>query len=128
MKYENPSSRHSVPHGFVDAHKQFVLEEFSVIRQRLLTSQIMKWTLLQNAVITLLLISAQQKNAQNVCNQWKVLETCPGLLYVVRHLSTHSKLRLKVPFISLYICILRLRWSRGSVLAFSTQVCGFKPG
>ena len=22
----------------------------------------------------------------------------------------------------------RLRWSRGSVLAFSTQVCGFKPG
>ena len=24
--------------------------------------------------------------------------------------------------------ILRLRWSRGSVLAFSTQVCGFKPG
>jgi len=23
---------------------------------------------------------------------------------------------------------LRLRWSRGSVLAFSAQVCGFKPG
>ena len=22
----------------------------------------------------------------------------------------------------------RLRWSRGSVLAFSTQICGFKPG
>jgi hypothetical protein len=22
----------------------------------------------------------------------------------------------------------RLRWSRGCVLAFSTQVCGFKPG
>ena len=28
----------------------------------------------------------------------------------------------------LCICSLRLRWSRGSVLAFSTQVCGFKPG
>ena len=25
-------------------------------------------------------------------------------------------------------CRQRLRWSRGSVLAFSTQVCGFKPG
>jgi len=31
-----------------------------------------------------------------------------------------------------YICktyrLFRLRWSRGSVLVFSTQVCGFKPG
>jgi hypothetical protein len=28
----------------------------------------------------------------------------------------------------IYIYIYRLRWSRGSVLAFSTQVRGFKPG
>jgi len=27
-----------------------------------------------------------------------------------------------------YRFILWLRWSRGSMLAFSTQVCGFKPG
>ena len=30
--------------------------------------------------------------------------------------------------IYLHISALRLRWSRGSVLAFSTQVYGFKPG
>jgi hypothetical protein len=30
--------------------------------------------------------------------------------------------------ISLYYSTKRLRWSRGSVLAFSTQVRGFKPG
>jgi len=30
--------------------------------------------------------------------------------------------------IYLHIYENRLRWSRGSVLAFSTQVCGFKPG
>ena len=28
----------------------------------------------------------------------------------------------------IYIYIKRLRWSRGSVLAFDTQVRGFKPG
>ena len=39
-----------------------------------------------------------------------------------------KKLLLKTLFISdIYICK-RLRWSRGSVLAFSTQVRGFKPG
>jgi len=33
------------------------------------------------------------------------------------------------PFIYVvYMYIYRLRWSRGSVLAFSTQDCGFKPG
>ena len=31
-------------------------------------------------------------------------------------------------FCVLYVCRIRLRWSRGSVLAFSTQVRGFKPG
>jgi hypothetical protein len=31
-------------------------------------------------------------------------------------------------YIYIYIYIYRLRWSRGSVLAFSTQVRGFKPG
>ena len=72
----------------MNAHKQFMLEEFSVVWQRLLSSQIMKWTLLQNAVITLLLISALQGNAQNMCNQWRVLEIChPGLLSVVQDLS-----------------------------------------
>ena len=30
-------------------------------------------------------------------------------------------------YIPLYISLMRLRWSRGSVLAFSTQVRGFKP-
>jgi len=30
--------------------------------------------------------------------------------------------------IILYTYPVQLRWSRGSVLAFSTQVCGFKPG
>jgi len=29
---------------------------------------------------------------------------------------------------NVYIHMYRLRWSRGSVLAFGTQVCGFKPG
>ena len=30
--------------------------------------------------------------------------------------------------LSIHIYIYMLRWSRGSVLAFSAQVCGFKPG
>jgi len=36
--------------------------------------------------------------------------------------------RYKIKFYNLYQSNRRLRWSRGSVLAFSTQVCGFKPG
>ena len=31
-------------------------------------------------------------------------------------------------FLYTVVVLDRLRWSRGSVLAFSTQVCGFKPG
>jgi hypothetical protein len=31
-------------------------------------------------------------------------------------------------FFSVNMIVDRLRWSRGSVLAFGTQVCGFKPG
>jgi len=27
-----------------------------------------------------------------------------------------------------FMTVVWFRWSRGSVLAFSTQVCGFKPG
>jgi hypothetical protein len=37
-------------------------------------------------------------------------------------INLNSKLRL------VYTVIMRLQWSRGSVLAFSTQVRGFKPG
>ena len=40
------------------------------------------------------------------------------------HLMFHFEMQ-----ISLLLCeVQRLRWSRGSVLAFGTQVCGFKPG
>ena len=40
--------------------------------------------------------------------------------YISRNVFSKSRV--------LYIYIEQLRWSRGSVLAFSTQVCGFKPG
>jgi hypothetical protein len=33
-----------------------------------------------------------------------------------------------VCYVGVIICDKRFRWSRGSVLAFGTQVCGFKPG
>jgi len=69
----------------VNVHKQFMLEEFSVVWQRLLTLQIMKWTLVQNTVITLLLTSALQKNAQNISmegswnmSSWSVICSSPA--------------------------------------------------
>jgi hypothetical protein len=39
---------------------------------------------------------------------------------------TGAPIQMQIPFP--YSTVQRLRWSRGSVLAFSTQVCGFKPG
>ena len=63
---------------------------------------------------------------------------CPLLFNTWYFCTTHSKVA-KSPFLSfsLYCCSLssslgcmqkRLRWSRGSVLAFGTQVRGLKPG
>ena len=53
-------------------------------------------------------------------------------LYICLHVSITSvlfyTLYLHFTFYILIYCIKRLRWSRGSVLIFSTQVRGFKPG
>ena len=35
---------------------------------------------------------------------------------------------LLLPYVLCTVTVFRLRWSRGSMLAFSTQVCGFKRG
>jgi len=41
----------------------------------------------------------------------------------------YNAFKIWVPaFVVCYLHGNRLRWSRGNVLAFSTQVCGFKPG
>ena len=42
--------------------------------------------------------------------------------------TTHTISSGNCPSFSCATSSYRLRWSRGSVLAFSTQVCGFKPG
>ena len=44
------------------------------------------------------------------------------------HLSYGTPLSLLVILLFVISKLKRLRWSRGSVLAFSTQVRGFKPG
>ena len=55
--------------------------------------------------------------------------TCPDYLMLPHLISlkitsvVHNK-----NFKKALLNIIRLRWSRGSVLAFSTQVCEFKPG
>ena len=48
----------------------------------------------------------------------RVIEICRSVLNVLMYILDFSN--------NIYI-YMRLRWSRGSVLAFSTQVRGFKP-
>ena len=63
-------------------------------------------------------------------NNWKVLTV---LLYFTLYtiICAHTELLNDIDntvVISCYCLMFKLRWSRGSVLAFSTQVRAFKPG
>ena len=54
-----------------------------------------------------------------------------GSIYArnMKRLTKYAKNKFCINLVFLYTIIrLRLLWSSGSVLAFSTQVCGFKPG
>jgi hypothetical protein len=60
-------------------------------------------------------------NIYNIFNILKVLNM------ITVYKTDDSEISLN--FISIYLIFFyRLRWSRGSVLAFGTQVCRFKPG
>ena len=61
------------------------------------------------------------------------MEQYNKIMYVMLNYENCEQLEYTKPqyiqlIIIIYIYIyIRLRWSRGSVLAYSTQVCGFKP-
>ena len=51
-----------------------------------------------------------------------------ALAQVASYTATAALVLLATPVICLSVCLKRLQWSRGSVLAFGTQVRGFAPG
>ena len=61
---------------------------------------------------------------------FSVLFVCTCVLYYCHRVTTHLQLIISyhISYHIIYHISYRLRWSRSSVLAFGTQVRGFKPG
>jgi len=116
--------------GSSSAHHQ----EFSTVHSTLVYVMQVWWQLSRTTILVLLESCHQTcmtytSAESTVENSWWWAEELPEIGTVSWQNKFGKSVRLLVLLKSIIVCLIeRLRWSRGSVLAFSTQVRGFKPG